>query len=234
MRSGPCTIIAVVALAACTTTAPSKTPIERIDEGIYHISVDGGDTQAGTRREVASLWEQAARSVCSSGYATLEDHATTETSDNVGWNMFGLPVAPGGTKTVNAKSGYVRCDDSPYGLADATFIVRDIKSAITLPPGLPECIGAASNTPSAFVLRAKALAEANDATTAFACFYRAASFGKDFRDGDPEAQFEVARRYERADGTVASPAFARTWYRRAAVNGHAGAAFRLSELAPQT
>lgn len=227
-------VLAIVALAACTTTPPQKTPIEQIDEGVYRISIDGDDTEAGTRREVANLWDRAARSVCLTGYATIEDAATTETSDNVGWNMFGVPVAPGGTKTVNAKSGYVHCDDSPFGLADATFIVRDIKTTIVLPPELPACTGATSNTTAGLVARARALAAANDARTAFGCFYRAASFGKDFRDGDPEAQFEVARRYERGDGTVASPGFARTWYRRAAVNGHAGAAFRLSELAPQS
>jgi hypothetical protein len=226
-------LVACLVIAACTTTTQKESPIERIDDGIYHIAVDGGDTEAGTRREVANLWQRAARSVCPNGFATIEEHATTETSDNVGLNMFGLPVAPGGTKTVNTKSGYVRCDDSPYGLADATFIVRDIRSAITLPAGLPECAGASAETPAALVERAIAFDSANDATGAFACFYRAAAFGDDFRDGDPDAQFEVARRYERGHGTTASPGYALRWYRRAAVNGHAGAAFRLSELAPQ-
>ena len=122
-------LVACLVIAACTTTTQKESPIERIDDGIYHIAVDGGDTEAGTRREVANLWQRAARSVCPNGFATIEEHATTETSDNVGVNMFGLPVAPGGTKTVNTKSGYVRCDDSPYGLADATFIVRDIRSS---------------------------------------------------------------------------------------------------------
>ena len=227
------TLCVLVVLAACTSTAPKRDPIERVDEGIYRIGIVGGQDSGITRHEVAAAWVKAARAVCQEGYTTIEERDTAESSDTVGWNVLGLPVSPGGTKTVSAKSGYVRCDDSPYGIADATFIVRDVKTVITLPLNLAACPGVNGKDPVALRMRGAELAAAHDDATAFGCFYRAASFGKDFRDGDPEAQFEVARRYERGDGTSASPMLALTWYRRAAVNGHAGAAFRLSELAPQ-
>jgi hypothetical protein len=226
-------IAAVVASATlmvgCASVPTPNQPVERVDEGIYRIAVQG--TAGASRREVTASWADAAHTACPHGYTTIEDHATTESNEAVGWNVLGVPVAPGGTKTLNAKLGYVRCDDSPYGLADATYIVRELKTVLTLPVDLAPCEGVASER-AALRERGLALARANDAVGAFGCLYRAATFGKDFREGDAEAQFEVARAYERGEGTVASPMLARSWYRRAAVNGHAGAAFRLSELAP--
>jgi len=236
LRRGTIGIGIAITLAGCASTPTADAPIDRVDEGIYRVVIVGGDDARASPRQVAASWDAAAWNTCPEGYEVIEERTTTESGSPVGLNLLGLPVSPAGAKIVHGKSGYVRCSDSPYGLADASFIVREIKTSIPPPADLAICTGEAQGRdapdPAVWRTRGIRLLDENDLRGAFGCFYRAASAGTDFRDGDADAQFRVARMYERGEGTDASPMMALTWYRRAAVNGHAGAQFRLSELAP--
>ena len=52
--------------------------------------------------------------------------------------------------------------------------------------------------------------------------------------GEPEAQFELAERYEHGDGARKNRRHALAWYRKAAEAGYSAAEAKLRELPPQT